>query len=96
VATECRAAAGPCDVAESCTGASAACPSDAFRPASTICRPATGACDPAESCTGDSAACPTDVFTPGAGDVDVLWHQPLARRGLADDTDPSRRGDDPR
>jgi len=51
-------------VAESCTGSSAACPADAFAPATTICRAAAGPCDVAESCTGSSAACPADAFRP--------------------------------
>ncbi len=61
---ECRAAAGVCDVAEHCTGSSAACPSDGFVSASVECRPAAGTCDAAESCTGSSATCPTDVNQP--------------------------------
>ncbi|MBN1774292.1 MAG: hypothetical protein JXB32_23735, partial [Deltaproteobacteria bacterium] len=49
-------------VAETCTGSSAACPSDSFRASGYACRAATGACDVAETCTGSSAACPTDRF----------------------------------
>jgi len=59
-ATECRAAAGDCDVAEFCTGSSAACPADVLEPNGTECRASTGNCDPAETCTGGSAACPAD------------------------------------
>ena len=44
-ATTCRASAGACDVAETCTGASAACPADALTPAGTVCRASAGACD---------------------------------------------------
>src|SRR5262249_45196914 len=33
----CRASAGQCDVAESCTGTSSECPSDAFVPNGTTC-----------------------------------------------------------
>src|SRR5206468_12993030 len=46
---------------ETCDGTSAACPADAFQPASTTCRAATGVCDLAETCTGSSAACPADA-----------------------------------
>ncbi len=56
----CRPAAGGCDVAETCTGSSSACPSDAIRPARTSCRAATGACDRAEACNGSSKDCPAD------------------------------------
>ncbi|MBK7858516.1 MAG: hypothetical protein IPJ65_07810 [Archangiaceae bacterium] len=58
----CRAAAaGGCDVAETCDGTGSACPADAFAPPTQVCRPADmGGCDLAERCTGTSAACPTD------------------------------------
>lgn len=62
-ATTCRAAAGTCDVAEQCTGTSAACPSDAPAPAMQVCRPATGATDVAEVCDGASKDCPADTGT---------------------------------
>src|SRR5207249_2211169 len=57
----CRASAGQCDVAESCTGSSGACPADAKSTAQ--CR-ATGDCDIAESCNGVSNDCPADSFKP--------------------------------
>jgi cysteine-rich repeat protein len=60
-ATECRPAAGVCDVAEFCTGASATCPSNGFRPSGFPCRASTGPCDPAENCTGSGANCPADT-----------------------------------
>jgi hypothetical protein len=62
--TECRTSAGPCDVAETCTGASDACPADALEPSTTVCRAATDACDAPETCTGAGAACPADAFEP--------------------------------
>src|SRR2546426_307922 len=34
----CRAAAGVCDVAETCTGASTSCPADGFQPGTFECR----------------------------------------------------------
>jgi cysteine-rich repeat protein len=60
--TVCRAAAGPCDVAESCTGTSTSCPADAKSTA--VCRPAAGDCDRAESCDGISNTCPPDLPAP--------------------------------
>jgi len=59
--TVCRASAGVCDVAETCTGSSATCPADGFSTAGTACRASTGECDPAEACTGSSSACPADA-----------------------------------
>jgi DNA-binding beta-propeller fold protein YncE len=64
--TTCRASADSCDVAESCTGTSASCPSDSFKSAATVCRTSAGSCDIAESCTGSSASCPTDSFVSAA------------------------------
>jgi hypothetical protein len=63
--TTCRASAGNCDVAETCPGAGAACPADAFQANTVVCRvAAAGGCDVAENCTGTSAACPADAFLP--------------------------------
>jgi hypothetical protein len=58
--TVCRPVAGPCDVAETCGGATT-CPPDAFLGTSTVCRVAAGPCDVTEVCSGDSAACPADL-----------------------------------
>ncbi len=60
----CRAAAGACDVAETCDGTSLACPTDALVAPGTICRAAVDQCDQAESCTGTSPACPDDINMP--------------------------------
>ena len=72
----CRAAAGPCDVAETCTGTSTACPADVKSTAP--CRAAAGDCDAAERCDGISNVCPPDLPAPSgtacrasAGDCDV-------------------------
>jgi hypothetical protein len=62
----CRSAVGDCDEAETCDGASAACPADAVVPSGTVCRSAAGLCDVAESCTGSTAACPPDQFQPSS------------------------------
>ncbi len=64
--TTCRAAAGTCDVAETCNGTALTCPTDAFAAATTTCRAAAGTCDVAEKCTGTSAACPADGFVAAA------------------------------
>jgi RHS repeat-associated protein len=68
--TICRAIAGACDVAETCTGASSTCPTDSFAPPTTVCRPSAGQCDVAENCTGSSAACPTDSHKPNGTTCD--------------------------
>lgn len=60
--TVCRAAVGPCDVAEVCTGSAPSCPPDRFRPPDTLCRARSGACDVAELCTGTTPHCPADAF----------------------------------
>ena len=62
--TVCRPAAGMCDEAETCTGASPTCPTDLFKVSGTVCRVAAGLCDEAEVCSGSSAACPTDALKP--------------------------------
>ncbi len=60
----CRVAAGGCDVAESCTGGSALCPTDAK--GTSVCRVSAGVCDVAESCDGSSNVCPSDTFAPSS------------------------------
>ena len=59
--TVCRAAAGACDVAETCNGTALTCPADALAPSTTVCRAAADECDAAETCTGTSASCPADT-----------------------------------
>ncbi len=59
--TVCRPAAGICDVAETCTGASPDCPADAFQPSTFVCQ--VQSCSvwgftPAANCNGVSASCP--------------------------------------
>src|SRR5262249_5203856 len=60
----CRASAGDCDVAESCTGSTPDCPVDAFQPSTFECRGSAGECDVAENCTGSTATCPSDALQP--------------------------------
>lgn len=63
--TICNASAGVCDVAETCTGSSTACPANVFRPNTFECRAASCANGPPAvatlpaNCTGSSAACPS-------------------------------------
>jgi cysteine-rich repeat protein len=59
-----------CDVAESCDGAGAACPADAFEPSTVECRPDAGQCDVADFCTGGDADCPADGFEPDGTSCD--------------------------
>ena len=57
--TICRISAGQCDIAESCTGTSATCPTDAFQPATTACTGTSngGPCDGTDSCSGTANTC---------------------------------------
>lgn len=59
--TVCRPATGDCDVAETCTGASASCPADGFVAAGTSCAADGDACT-SDACNG-SGAC-THAFLP--------------------------------
>ncbi len=58
--TVCRPAAGGCDLAETCPGSSAGCPSNALAAGGTVCRPPVGPRDPAEICDGTNPDCPPD------------------------------------
>jgi hypothetical protein len=75
--TECRVSTGVCDVAEQCTGSSAACPADGAN-LTSVCRASASICDAAEFCSDASDDCPADAFEPAttscrvdAGDCDV-------------------------
>ncbi len=59
--TVCRPSVGGCDVAETCTGMSMACPADVRRPRGSSCRPASHGCDAEEQCDGQNADCPADI-----------------------------------
>ena len=65
--TICRASAGTCDLAETCSGTSAACPADQRVANGTVCRAAAGACDLAEACDG-AVACPADSLAANGAD----------------------------
>src|SRR5262245_22291400 len=76
--TICRAAAGQCDVAESCTGTSSACPENTFQPKTTACTGTSngGACDGTDSCDGagncvDGFQPATTICRAAAGQCDV-------------------------
>lgn len=62
--TECRAAAGACDLAEVCDGSGVTCPADGVALAGVTCREATGTCDVEEQCDGASVDCPADGAAP--------------------------------
>jgi hypothetical protein len=62
--TECRAAAGLCDLAESCDGSNPTCPADVIRGVGEVCRPDQGECDSQEICDGVTVNCPPDITTP--------------------------------
>jgi hypothetical protein len=59
-----------CDIAEQCTGTSAACPADALYGISHTCRAAADDCDVAEACTGVSTTCPLDLKAPDGAPCD--------------------------
>ena len=63
----CRDSAGPCDVAETCTGTSGTCPANGFRPAGTACgNPSSGSCDNADTCD-IAGSCQVNHVTDGTG-----------------------------
>ena len=54
--------AGPCDLADQCTGTSAEC-TNAFRPNTFVCKAQTlEICDAPDTCTGSSADCPAQYL----------------------------------
>lgn len=59
----CRPGVGACDVGETCTGSSGACPADTFAPPTVVCRAGSAGevCDVDELCTGGSPDCPADA-----------------------------------
>jgi cysteine-rich repeat protein len=73
----CRTPAGVCDLAETCTGSSGACPSDSKSTA--VCRASGGVCDlgaeicdgTGNDCSADSLAASTVVCRASAGICDV-------------------------
>jgi len=63
--TVCRAAAGECDVPESCDGANKACPADAFSPATTKCGPSMlQKCELQDYCSGSGSCADSGIALP--------------------------------
>src|SRR5438128_277183 len=63
--TVCRAAVNECDVAETCTGASTTCPTDAKQPAGTACTADTNPCT-LDQCDGSTNTCTHPAGNAGA------------------------------
>lgn len=61
----CRPIAGPCDVAETCTGVSGICPSDGYRSSSYQCNVSSSPCTVNITCSGLSAGCPQNYVING-------------------------------
>src|SRR6185436_9580750 len=61
----CRAAAGECDLADTCNGMSATCPSDAKKPSGTSCTDEGNACT-VDQCNGSSNLCQHAAGNAGA------------------------------
>ena len=60
--TVCREAAGGCDVAETCDGASRFCPPNQVAEKGVVCRGAQDACEKDAVCDGKTQACPANEF----------------------------------
>src|SRR5439155_1237973 len=61
----CRAAAGECDLAETCDGVTTACPTDVFKASGTACTADTNPCT-LDQCDGASATCQHPAGNAGA------------------------------
>jgi len=61
----CRAAEGDCEDASTCTGVTAECPDNLFKPDCTVCRAAVGDCEGPARCSGTSADCPENPLLKG-------------------------------
>ncbi|HPT65677.1 MAG TPA: SdrD B-like domain-containing protein, partial [Candidatus Woesebacteria bacterium] len=64
----CRAANGSCDTAEVCSGASAACPTDSFKPAGTSCSDGSF-CNGNEQCNGAGSCLSGNVVDCSANNI---------------------------
>ena len=62
--TECRAAAGACDVAETCTGSTSGCPIDLKQPNGTSCAD-PDVCNGNETCQSGTCLAGTPIPAPG-------------------------------
>src|SRR5204863_259511 len=63
--TVCRAAAGECDAAETCTGTSTVCPADTKKASGTACTADTNACT-LDQCDGTNVTCQHPAGNAGA------------------------------
>ena len=77
--TVCRAAAGECDVAETCTGTSASCPADTKKPSGTACTDDGNVCTK-DQCDGSNVTCQHPAGN--AGTVCRAARRLRRRRGL--------------
>ncbi len=90
----CRAAAGPCDLPETCSGAGSVCAANAFAPIGTPCREASfGPCDVPDACEA-GGLCPNSYAADGAacalpGCPAALSGQCLSRQCLGTCSDSS-------
>ena len=83
----CRASAGECDVAETCSTSGTVCPTDGYAASSLACRPSAHLCDPVDFCTGSAASCPEETSEACApGDLAVAITNISAMRELETET----------
>jgi glucose/arabinose dehydrogenase len=62
--TPCRPAAGPCDVAATCSGKNSSCSADQLAAAGAVCRVAAAPCEADATCDAVTAACPANPPQP--------------------------------
>lgn len=70
----CRISAGACDVEEKCSGSSATCPDDGFKPSTETCASSVGFCDfrITSNCPGNGPNCPGVPAIPLRQDL-ITW-----------------------
>lgn len=61
--SECRAQDGPCDIAEFCSGTSAACPTDSVQANGYVCANEPGQCEANDICDGTTKNC-NELYAP--------------------------------
>jgi hypothetical protein len=70
--TTCRAAAGGCDVAETCTGSSPTCPADDHEPDTTACTAGLADTCCGGACVIGNGACTCTLADPGALTITII------------------------